>query len=246
MYNRLIQLAEAKPPKRSSLKFAVSGGASLPEEFLHRFETLFHAKIYEGYGLTEAPVCIENPYNQTTKVGSIGVPIPGFSARVVDADGNDLPPGKPGELLVKGPAVMKGYLNCPDETAEAITDGWLHTGDIARSDGDGYFYIVDRKKDLIIRGGYNVYPREIEEVIYQLPDVLETAVIGMPHKDLGEEIGAFIVLKEGATIDSETIKLYVKERVAPYKYPRIITICDQPLPKSGSGKILKKELRNVS
>ena len=138
---------------------------------------------------------------------------------------------------------MKGYLNRPAETAMTLKDGWLYTGDIARMDEDGYIYIVDRKKDLVIRGGYNVYPREIEEIMYQIPEILEAAVIGVPHADLGEEVAAVVVLKPGADIDSETIQTYIKERVAPYKYPRFIHIDLQPLPKSGTGKILKKEIR---
>jgi long-chain acyl-CoA synthetase len=243
MLNRLIQVAEEHPPKRSSLKFCISGGASLPVEFLNRFEALFSTTIHEGYGLTECPVCVENPYNRGTKPGSIGLPIPEFSAKIVDENGNELQPGGIGELLIKGPAVMKGYLNNPDATAETIRDGWLYTGDIARMDEDLYIYIVDRKKDLVIRGGYNVYPREIEEVIYQIEEVSETAVYGVPHPDLGEEIAAVVVPKEGASIEPEEIKAYVKERVAPYKYPRIIKVLSEPLPKSGSGKILKKEIR---
>ena len=243
MYNRLIQVASKNPPGRSSLKFCISGGASLPLEFLNRFETLFKSKIYEGYGLTEAPVCVENPYGRQTKPGSIGLPITEFSAKIVDVDGNEVPVGENGELLIKGPGVMKGYLNRPEDTSETIKDGWLHTGDIARQDEDGFIYIVDRKKDLVIRGGYNVYPREIEEVIYQIPEILEVAVIGVPHEDLGEELAAVVVLKEGAAIAPEAIRDYVKERVAPYKYPRIIQIVPEPLAKSGTGKILKKEIR---
>jgi long-chain acyl-CoA synthetase len=243
MLNRLIQVAEENPPKRASLKFCISGGASLPVEFLKRFETLFSTTIHEGYGLTECPVCVENPYGRVTKPGSIGLPIPEFSAKIIDENGKELQPGGVGELFIKGPGVMKGYLNRPDATAETITDGWLHTGDIARMDDDLYIYIVDRKKDLVIRGGYNVYPREIEEVIYQIEDVSETAVYGVPHPDLGEEIAAIVVPKEGVDIKPETVKAYVKERVAPYKYPRIVKVQVEPLPKSGSGKILKKEIR---
>jgi long-chain acyl-CoA synthetase len=243
MLNRLIQAAEERPPRRTSLKFCISGGASLPVEFIRRFETLFATKIHEGYGLTECPVCVENPYDRPAKPGSIGRPIPEFSARIVDEKGRELAPGEIGELLIKGPAVMKGYLNRPEASEEAIKDGWLHTGDIARMDDDGYIYIVDRKKDLVIRGGYNVYPREIEEVIYQIPEVSEAAVYGVPHPDLGEEIAAVVLPKEGASIDPEEIKAFVKERVAPYKYPRIVTVACEPLPKSGSGKILKKEIR---
>ena len=243
MLNRLIQAAEERPPKRTSLKFCISGGASLPVEFIKRFETLFATKIHEGYGLTECPVCVENPYDRPARPGSIGLPIPEFSAKIVDEAGKELAPGGSGELLIKGPAVMKGYLNRPEATEETIRDGWLHTGDIARMDDDRYIYIVDRKKDLVIRGGYNVYPREIEEVIYQIPEVSEAAVYGVPHPDLGEEIAAVVVLREGARLGPEEIKAYVKERVAPYKYPRIVTVVREPLPKSGSGKILKKEIR---
>jgi long-chain acyl-CoA synthetase len=243
MYNRLIQVASQNPPGRSSLKFCISGGSSLPVEFLNRFENLFNTKIYEGYGLTEAPVCVENPYGGLTKPGSIGLPITEFNAKIVGIDGNEVIPGEKGELLIKGPGVMKGYLNRPQDTSETIRDGWLHTGDIARKDADGYIYIVDRKKDLVIRGGYNVYPREIEELIYQIPQVLEVAVIGVAHEDLGEELAAMVVLKEGAELDPNAIRDYVKKQVAPYKYPRIIQIVQDSLPKSGTGKILKKEIR---
>jgi long-chain acyl-CoA synthetase len=243
MYNRLIQSAAESPPQNPSLKFCVSGGASLPVEFLNRFESLFHTKIYEGYGLTEAPVCVENPYGGLTKAGSIGLPIPEFSAKIVDPVGEEIRSGERGELIIKGPGVMKGYLNRPEETNAAIKDGWLYTGDIARMDEDGYIYVVDRKKDLVIRGGYNVYPREIEEIIYQIPEILEVAVIGVSHADLGEEVAAVVVLKTGASIDSKAIQDYVKERVAPFKYPRIIRINQEPLPKSGTGKILKRNIR---
>lgn len=243
MYNRLIQVASQNPPQKSSLKFCVSGGSSLPVEFLHRFEKLLDTKIFEGYGLTEAPVCVENPYDRETKPGSIGLPIPEFSAKIVDDEGRELPPGENGELLIKGPGVMKGYWNRPDETGRTIRDGWLHTGDIARMDEDHYIYIVDRKKDLVIRGGYNVYPREIEEVMYQIPGILEVAVFGIPHDDFGEEVAALVVLQEGARIDADEIREFVKQRVAPYKYPRIIKIVPDALPKSGTGKILKKEIR---
>ncbi len=243
MYNRLIQIAAETQPQNPSLKFCVSGGASLPVEFLHRFESLFHTKIYEGYGLTEAPVCVENPYGGLTKPGSIGLPIPEFNAKIIDPAGAELKPGEKGELLIKGPGVMKGYLNRPEETAETLRDGWLYTGDIAQTDEDGYIYIVDRKKDLVIRGGYNVYPREIEEIIYQIHEILEVAVIGVPHDDFGEEVAAIVVLKDGARMKPQTIQNFVKERVAPYKYPRIVQIIRDPLPKSGTGKILKKEIR---
>lgn len=243
MLNRILQVASENPPKHPSLKFCISGGASLPVEFLHRFEALFKTQIHEGYGLTEAPVCIENPYGRPTKPGSIGQPIPEFSARIVDNTGNDVVQGKIGELLIKGPAVTKGYWNRPDETKETLKDGWLFTGDLARRDEDQYIYIVDRKKELIIRGGYNVYPREVEEVLYQIPDVLEAAVFGIPHEDLGEEIAAIVFLKEGSAMDAAAVQGYVKERVAPYKYPRVIKVAKESLPQTGSGKILKKEVK---
>ena len=243
MLNRLIQVTSENPPKRNSLRFCISGGASLPVEFLKRFETLFKTEIHEGYGLSEAPVCVENPYEKVTKPGSIGLPIPEFRARIVDNTGDDVQQGGVGELLINGPAVMKGYLNRPEETRTTIKDGWLYTGDMARMDEDHYIYIVDRKKELVIRGGYNVYPREVEEVLYQIPDILEAAVFGIPHEDLGEEVAAVVFLKEGAQVDTGTIKNYVKERVAPYKYPRIIKNVKEPFPKTGSGKILKKEVK---
>jgi long-chain acyl-CoA synthetase len=245
MISRLIQAADEEPPQKPSMKFCISGGASLPVEFLRKFEALFRTEIHEGYGLTEAPVCVENPYGRPTKPGSIGLPIPEFEARVVDEQDRDVPMGEKGELLIKGPAVMKGYLNRPEETQEALKGGWLHTGDIARTDEEKFLYIVDRKKELIIRGGYNVYPREIEEVLYQIPEVLEAAVYGVPHKEYGEEVAAAVVLKEGSGTGSEAIRAFVKERVAPYKYPRVVHISEDPFPKSGSGKILKKEVKKI-
>lgn len=241
--NRMVLETDSRPLKRSSLRFCVSGGASLPVEILRKFEERFQTKIYEGYGLSEcSPVCIENPFGKKTKPGSIGVPIPGFEARIVDEEDKDVTPGEVGELIVKGPSVMKGYLNRPKETAQALRGGWLHTGDMARQDEEGYIYIVDRKKDMIIRGGYNVYPREIEELLYQHPDVAEAGVYGVPHEDLGEEVAADVVLKEGAATSEEEIRKFVKDRVAPYKYPRIVHIV-RDLPKSHTGKVLKRELR---
>lgn len=245
IYNRLAQMAAEKSPKRSSLRFCISGGASLPVEVLRRFEKVFNTRIYEGYGLTEcSPVCIENPYNGKTKPGSIGTPIPGFKARIVDDDDVDVPPGQVGELVVHGPGVMKEYLDNPEATAEALRNGWLHTGDLARQDEEGYYYIVDRKKELIIRGGYNVYPREIEEVLYQHPAVLEGAVIGRPHEDLGEEVAALVVLRPGFEADENDIRRFVKDRVAPYKHPRIVRIVED-LPKTHTGKILKRAISSI-
>ena len=165
---------------------------------------------------------MENSYGRPTKPGSIGVPIPGFEARIADEMDADVPPGEVGELLVSGPGVMKGYLNQPEAMAETLQRGWLHTGDLARQDEDAYIFIVDRKKEMIIRGGYNVYPREIKEVLYGHLAVLEWAVVGMPHPDLGEEVAAVIVLRQGISATVEEIRDYVKERVAPYKYPRVV------------------------
>lgn len=240
MVNRLVEHAAVNPPKRSGLRFCISGGASLPVEILHRFEKLYNATIYESYGLTEcSPTCVENPFGRPPRPGSIGLPIPPFKARLVDDNDQDVAVGEVGELLVSGPGVMRGYLHQPEATAVTLRGGWLHTGDLARMDEDGYIYIVDRKKDLIIRGGYNVYPREIEEVLYAIEDIQEAAVIGLPHQDLGEEVAAVVVLREGSAMTSEDIKQYVKERVAAYKYPRMVTIMKE-LPKTSTGKILKR------
>ena len=243
IFNRLSELADVHPPRRSGLRFCVSGGASLPVQVLRRFEDRFATTIYEGYGLTEcSPVCVENPFGRETRPGSIGIPIPGFQARIVNDQDEDVPVGAVGELIILGPGVMKGYLNQPEATAETLRGGWLHTGDLARMDKDGYIYIVDRKKEMIIRGGYNVYPREIEEILYTHPDVVEAAVVGVPHPDLGEEVAAMVVLREGASATSEELRQFVKERVAPYKYPRRIEPVKE-LPKGHTGKILKRNLR---
>ena len=240
MVNRLVELAARRAPSRSSLRFCISGGASLPVEVLHRFEKHFNATIYESYGLTEfSPTCVENPFGKQPRPGSIGLPIPGFKVRIVNDGDDDVVPGQVGELIVSGEAVMKEYLHQPEATAEALRGGWLHTGDLARMDEDGYVYIVDRKKEMIIRGGYNVYPREIEEILYTHRDVLEAAVIGVPHSDLGEEIAAVIALRPGGSATPEELRQYVKERLAPYKYPRIVKLVDE-LPKTATGKIFKR------
>jgi long-chain acyl-CoA synthetase len=243
IFNRLLAEVEQARLGRSSLRYCVSGGASLPVEILRKFEERFQTKIYEGYGLTEcSPVCVENPFERKTKPGSIGLPIPGFQARIVSPSRGEVPAGEVGELIVKGPGVMKGYLNRPDATAEAVVDGWLHTGDMARMDEEGYITIVDRKKDMIIRGGYNVYPREVEEVLFQHPAVFEAGVYGVPHADLGEEVAANVVLQPGLYITADELRDFVRARLAPYKYPRIIHLVDE-LPKSHTGKVLKRELR---
>jgi long-chain acyl-CoA synthetase len=182
-----------------------------------------------------------NTPDRERKPGSIGVPVGGTEMKVVDDQDHDVPQGEPGEIVMRGPFVMKGYWNRDEATESVIRGGWFHTGDIATVDEDGYFFIVDRKKDLIIRGGYNVYPREIEEVLYAHPAVREAAVIGVRHDSLGEEVGAAVVLKDDAEATPDELREYTKQRVAAYKYPRVIWLVDE-LPKGGTGKVLKREI----
>ncbi len=242
MYGALLNHAGRETCDVSSLRVCASGGASLPVEVLRGFEECFGCKVLEGYGLSEtSPVASFNHPDRERKAGSIGTPIEGVEMKLVDDDGNEVAQGEIGEILIKGHNVMKGYLNHPEATAEAIKDGWFASGDMAKVDEDGYFFIVDRKKELIIRGGYNVYPREIEEVLYEHAAVREVAVVGVPHDELGEEIGAAIALKDGAEVDVEELRAFVKEQVAAYKYPRHIWFVDE-LPKGPTGKILKREI----
>jgi long-chain acyl-CoA synthetase len=210
---------------------------------LHGFEKTFDAVILEGYGLSEtSPVATFNRRDQR-KPGSIGLPIEGVELRLVNVEDGDAaaPPGTVGEIAIRGHNVMKGYWKRPEATAAAMRGGWFHTGDLARVDEDGFYYIVDRKKELIIRGGYNVYPREIEEVLYEHPAILEAAVIGIPHPSLGEEVAAAAVLRPGATATPDELRDWVKQRVAAYKYPRHVWLIDR-LPKGATGKILKREI----
>ena len=242
MYGALLNHPDRDRRDLSCLRVCVSGGASLPVEVLRGFEQTFGCKVLEGYGLSEtSPVASFNHPDRERKAGSIGTPIEGVQMKLVDDDGHEVPPGEIGEILIKGHNVMKGYWNRPDATAAAIKDGWFATGDMARVDEDGYFFIVDRKKELIIRGGYNVYPREIEEVLYEHPAIAEAAVIGIPDEKMGEEVGAAVVLKPGQEADPDEIKAYVKEHVANYKYPRKVWVADE-LPKGPTGKILKREI----
>ncbi|MBS4100461.1 long-chain-fatty-acid--CoA ligase [Tsukamurella paurometabola] len=230
----------------SSLRAAVSGGASIPGGVIRAFEEKFPGlAILEGYGLSEtASTATFNISAEQRKVLSIGKPIWGVEMRAVDPDGAELPPGEAnvGEIVVRGHNVMKGYYKRPDATAEAIRNGWLHTGDLGYRDEDGYFFIVDRLKDLIVRGGYNVYPREVEEVLYAHPDVVEAAVVGRPDDRLGEEVVAHVVLRPGSSLDEEGLSAYAKEHLAAYKYPRAYYLRPE-LPKGATGKILKRELR---
>jgi long-chain acyl-CoA synthetase len=243
MYAALLHHPERERFDSGSLDLCVSGGAPMPVEVLRGFDEAFGAKVLEGYGLSESTgMGTFNTPDRERKPGSIGRPVGGTEIRLVDSEERDVPDGEPGELLMRGPFVMSGYWGREDATAETMRDGWLHTGDIAIRDEDGYYFIVDRKKDLIIRGGYNVYPREIEEVIYTHPDVLEAAVLGVPHESLGEEVGAAVVLKRDAQTSTEELREYVKQRVAAYKYPRLIWTVDE-LPKGPTGKVLKREIR---
>jgi long-chain acyl-CoA synthetase len=226
----------------SSLDLCVSGGSAMPVEVLRGFDDAFGTKVLEGYGLSETTgMGSFNLPDRERKPGSIGVPIGGTEFRLVDDDGNDVPAGEPGEIVMRGPFVMRGYWERDDATRETMRDGWFHTGDMATADDDGYYFIVDRKKELIIRGGYNVYPREIEEVLYEHPAVREAAVIGVADDSLGEEVGAAVALKEGEEASAEEIRDFAKQRVAAYKYPRRVWFVDE-LPKGPTGKVLKREI----
>ncbi|MEU6201000.1 long-chain fatty acid--CoA ligase [Streptomyces sp. NPDC047061] len=244
MYNALLhQPPSGTGPEAGALRVCVSGGAALPTEVLHAFEERFGCAVAEGYGLSEtSPVATFNHLDRPRKAGSIGTPIEGVEVRLVDGAGREVPVGEVGEIAIRGHNVMAGYWNLPDATAEAIPDGWFRTGDLARMDADGYLFVVDRKKDLIIRGGYNVYPREIEEVLYEHPEVVEAAVVGVPHDSLGEEVAAAVVLTPDAGVTAEDLRSFVKTRVAPYKYPRDVWLLPT-LPKGPTGKILKREIR---
>jgi long-chain acyl-CoA synthetase len=243
MYVALLGEPERWEYHVTGLRTCVSGGAALPVEVLHGFESAFGCVILEGYGLSEtSPVASFNHPDRIRKPGSIGTPIRGVEMRVLDDDGNDVRPGEIGEIAIRGQNLMTGYWGRPEATAAAIPDGWFRTGDLGRKDEDGYFFIVDRKKELIIRGGYNVYPREIEEVLYQHPAIVEAAVIGLPDATLGEEVAAALVLKPGATATPEDIREYVKTQVAAYKYPRHVWVVDA-LPKGPTGKVLKRAIQ---
>ncbi len=226
----------------SSLKTCMSGGAAMPGEVMRGFEEAFKCKVLEGYGLSEtSPVASFNHPDKERKIGSIGTPIEGVEMKVVDDDRNDVEQGEVGEIVIKGHNIMKGYWKREEATKESIQDGWFATGDMGKIDEDGYFFIVDRKKELIIRGGYNVYPREIEEVLYEHPAIEEAAVVGVPDENMGEEVGAAVVLKKGEELSEDELRDYVKEQVASYKYPRKIWFADE-LPKGPTGKILKREI----
>jgi long-chain acyl-CoA synthetase len=243
MYGALLNHPERDRFDVSSLQVCVSGGASLPIEVLHRFEDAFGCTILEGYGLSEtSPIASFNHPGRERKPGSIGTPVDGVEMKLVDELGDEVAPGAVGEVAIRGHNVMKGYWRNPEATFDAISgDGWFRSGDLATVDEDGYFFIVDRKKDMIIRGGYNVYPRELEEVFYSHPAVREAAVVGVPHDELGEEVAAAVALEPGSQVTEDELRDFVKEQVAAYKYPRIVWFLDE-LPKTATGKILKREL----
>jgi long-chain acyl-CoA synthetase len=243
MYAALLHHPERERFDVGSLRLCVSGGAALAVELLRAFEEEFACVILEGYGLSEtSPVACFNHPNRVRKPGSIGTPVEGVEMRLVDDMRADVTDGEVGEIAIRGHNVMKGYWKRPESTVEAIdADGWFYSGDLARVDEDGCFFIVDRKKELIIRGGYNVYPREIEEVLYEHPAVGEAAVIGIPHPTLGEEVGAAVALKPGVRATESEVREYLKANVASYKYPRHVWFVDE-LPKGATGKILKRAI----
>jgi len=246
MYLLLTRSLKEDQKPKSFFRLCVSGGAALPQSIAQEFQSRFSIPVHEGYGLTEAsPVCSVNPINEPPKIGSIGCPLKGIEMKVVDEQGNEVAREVVGELAVYGDNVMKGYLGLPEETEKSIRNGWLHTGDMAKQDEEGYFYIVDRKKEMIIVAGENVYPREVEEVLYQHPDIAEAAVIGIPDKLRGEVPKAFVKLKENAKTDQKSILAFCKERLAQFKLPKTIQIIET-FPKNATGKILKKELHNLS
>jgi len=243
MYAAMLNHPRAGETDTSALDVCASGGAAMPVEIMRAFEEKFGCAVLEGYGLSEtSPVASFNRRDRERKPGSIGLPIDGVEMRVIDDAGVEVPHGDIGEVAIRGHNVMKGYWKRAQATADAIdSDGWFKTGDLARVDEDGYFFIVDRKKDLVIRGGYNIYPREVEEVFYEHPDVREVAVIGIPHDELGEEVAAAVVLKPGAHATPGELREFVKKRIAAYKYPRHVWLVDA-LPLGPTGKILKREI----
>lgn len=243
MYFFMLNTQERLDYDLSSIRMAVSGGAALPEEIHRRFRERHGIVVLEGYGLSEtSPIASFTAEGDEVRVGSIGKPIWGVEMRIKMGDGSFGGVNEVGEIVIRGHNVMKRYLNRPQATNEAIVNGWFHTGDVGRYDEDGYFYIVDRKKDIIIRGGMNIYPREIEEVLYAHPKVFEVSVVGVPDSARGEEVKAYLSPLAGETITPEEIKEYLQQRIAKYKWPRTIEVLDE-LPKGPTGKILKRELK---
>ena len=246
MFFWMLNAGNAGQYDLSSLRIAVSGGAALPVEVLAKFEEKFGVRILEGYGLTEtSPVASFNMPDRPSKAGSIGTPIWGCEMKTMREDGAFADVGEVGEIVLRGHNLMKGYYKKPSATEATIINGWFHTGDLAKVDEDGYFFIVDRMKDLIIRGGMNIYPREIEEVLYGHPDVVEVCVIGVPDTARGEEVKAYVALRKAATVTAEDLRTYCQERIARYKVPKEVEILPS-LPKGPTGKLLKRKLREMS
>jgi long-chain acyl-CoA synthetase len=246
MYVQLLNCPERKKYDLSQLRRCVSGGAPIAIETLQTWKREYGFDIQEGYGLTEtSPVATYSAGTIKPKYGSCGKPIWGCDVKIVNDRGEEQPTDREGEVLIRGVNLMKGYYKNPEETAIALKGGWLHTGDVGKMDAEGYLYIVGRIKDMIIRGGYNVYPREIEELLYEHPAVQECAVVGVPHVELGEEVKAVLYLKDGCAVTPEEIRQYCKDRMAAFKYPRLVDIRAEPLPKGPTGKILKRELTGV-
>ena len=242
MYMALLAVKDPDRYDTSTLRLCCSGGSSMPVEVLHGIEKVFSVQVLEGYGLSEtSPVATFNHPDRPNRPGSVGYPIRGVEAKVVGPDDQEVPVGETGEIVIRGENIMKGYLNNPTATSEAMRGGWFHSGDLGRMDSDGYFYIVDRVKDMIVRNGYNVYPREVEELLYTHPAVAEAAVVGVPDRLHGEEIAALITLKEGATATEDEVRDWTKERIAAYKYPRLVRF--GPIPKGPTGKMLKREIK---
>lgn len=245
MYNFIFQLSEATMEDFLSIRLCISGGASIPIELLQKFESKYNVFILEGYGLSEtAPVVAFNPLRGTRKPGSVGLNIPDTKSKVIDENGKEVPRGEVGELVVQGPNVMKGYLDMPEATSAVLIDEWFYTGDLARMDEEGYIYIVDRKKDMIIVGGYNVYPREVEEVLYEHPAIVEAAVIGVPDEEYGESIKAYVVVKDKQLTMDDMIR-FCQDKLVKYKLPRYVEFLKE-LPKNSTGKILRRELRQLT
>jgi long-chain acyl-CoA synthetase len=246
MFVYLLHCPDAGRFDTSSMRLWGSGAAPLPAEIVGPFERKFGGRILEGYGLTEAsPVVSAHRFSGVRKLGSVGQALPGVEVAILDEADRALPAGEIGEVCVRGPNVMQGYYRLSDETAQTLRNGWLHTGDMGRLDADRYLYIVERKKDLIIRGGFNIYPREVEDVLYAHPAVAEAAVVGMRDPLMGEEVLAFVALKTGATVDAAGLIGFCQERLARYKCPKQVRFVDA-LPKSPIGKILRKELRSLA